>query len=355
MGCASSDAPQTEELAGNAVSQPIVNGQSASAYTEAALINTSSSICSGAVIAPRVVLTAGHCLGAKRFTVVAPYTNQQRAIGSKTWTPYVSKGGYVNSDTLDVGVIILDTPITLSWYPPLASAPVAAGTSAVNVGRVKNGSPSYSGLFYGAAVTLRNGNAHGFPFAYVSNEVIQSGDSGGPVYVGSGANRMIAAVNSGSGYGTQVLARVDLAYAKIQELIAENGGAGGGTSGGGTSGGTSSGGGDGACSSNESEPNDTYSSPDPLGVATCGKLEAGGDVDWFTWEVGGAGVAYEISLAAAGDADILMWKRTSGGWAQITNTTPTKIAASSSGAGEYVVAVRSVSQKAQSYTLSLRK
>lgn len=48
-----------------------------------------------------------------------------------------------------------------------------------------------------------------FRFSYESAEVIESGDSGGPVYVGAGANRRIVAVNSGGGGGRQVLARTD--------------------------------------------------------------------------------------------------------------------------------------------------
>ena len=42
-----------EEVLGEKVAQPIVNGSPATAYTEAALINTDTFICSGAVIAPR--------------------------------------------------------------------------------------------------------------------------------------------------------------------------------------------------------------------------------------------------------------------------------------------------------------
>ena len=63
VGCAVEGSP-TEELAIEAVAQPIVNGQAATSYTEAALINGPGFICSGAIIAPRVALTAGHCVPA---------------------------------------------------------------------------------------------------------------------------------------------------------------------------------------------------------------------------------------------------------------------------------------------------
>lgn len=344
IGCAEADDYSTEEIETESVSQPIINGQPANSYTEAALINMPGYICSGSIIAPRVALTAGHCVTGNSFTVVAPYANQS-ATGTKKWTEYIQTGQYVNPNRNDVAVIILDKPIQLPWYPPLASSPVAVGTKAVNVGRIRNNQASNSGLFYGKEVTLRGGSSYGFPFSYVSEEVIQSGDSGGPVYVGSGSNRTIVAVNSGGGGGTQILARVDLAYTKIQQLIAENGGPGSSTPSPSNP----------TCSRNESEPNDSWQEANPLSSTICGNLSTSSDVDWFSWSVGSAGVSYDIRLTTSGDADILMWKNENGTWHRITNTSPTQFKATSTGAGNYVIAVRSAGGSTQSYSLSLAK
>jgi hypothetical protein len=342
---------QEQEATGEKVAQPIVNGTSASAFTEAALVNGPGFICSGAVIAPRVVLTAGHCVtGASSWTVKAPYAANQSARGSSSWTGYVSTGDFVNPDTLDVAVIILDTPITMATYPTLASAAVPSGTKAVNVGRIRNGTASNTGLFVGTPVSLSPGASQGFPLAYASAEIIESGDSGGPVYVGSGATRTLVAVNSGGG-GGQILARVDLAYTKIQQLIAANGGSGGtppppppppppptgctGTA--------------------ESEPNNTSNQPDALSGTRCGSLSSGSDIDWYSWSVASAGVAYDVSLTTSGDADILMWKNQGSGWVQMTNVSKTRFAATSSAGGNYLIAVRSAGANAQSYGLKLTK
>ncbi len=359
--CADPDErPAVEETVGEQVSQPIVNGTPATTYLEAALVDMTSTICSGAVIAPYVALTAGHCVvGNSSFTVKTPFAGGQTAHGKSTWTDYVDGGSYVNASTLDVAVIVLDRPIELAFYPPIASAMQAAGTQAVNVGRIKNGTASYSQLFAGTAVTLKNGSSYGFPKSYITEEIIQPGDSGGPVYVGSGSGRMIVAVNSGAGGGTQVLGRVDLAYAKIQQIIAANGG-----------GGTASSSPppstpppvtpppatpppSGCAGTAEVEPNDTSNDANPLSGTRCGALASGSDVDWYGWSVGGAGVAYDVTLAASGNADILMWKWNGSAWSQIQNTSSTRIAATSSGAGDYVIAVRG--SAAQTYTLKLTK
>jgi hypothetical protein len=132
-------------------------------------------------------------------------------------------GEQVNPDTIDVGILILDTPIQLPSYPTLASAPVAEGTKAVNVGRIRNGQPSDTSLYYGHQVTLADGSRSGFKFDYVSSEVIESGDSGGPVYVTKSGAREIVAVNSGAGGGTEILARIDLVKQKIDEIISQTG------------------------------------------------------------------------------------------------------------------------------------
>ena len=192
-----------------------------SIYPEAALVDGDSEYkCSGVLVAARVVVTAGHCVAVDtRFTVRLPAVSKS-ATGSNKWTDYHPTGEAVNPSSLDVAVVILERAIALPFYPPLASAPVANGSQAVNVGRIQNGDLSDARLFFGAPVAITQSTD--FPLDYQSDAIIESGDSGGPVYVGQGPSRQIVAVNSGAGRSVQVLARIDLARAKIMQLIAEN-------------------------------------------------------------------------------------------------------------------------------------
>jgi hypothetical protein len=208
----------------------IVGGSKASDHPEAVLVDMGGAACSGSVIAPRVVLTAGHCVdGESTWTITAPYAGNQRASSRKGITlDWKDVGGdAVDPSKHDVGLVILDTPIMLTTYPPLAKNPLADGAQIVNLGRIDDGSFSSTDLFVSKPITIKDASGDGFPYDYISTEIIQPGDSGGPVE--AAGTKKIVAVNSGAGGGTQVLARVDLVFDWIQKTIADNGGGGGGS------------------------------------------------------------------------------------------------------------------------------
>jgi hypothetical protein len=231
MACMPAAEPGPEGDDAASQGRAIKGGVEATDYPESALINMKQngqivSACSGAVIAPTVVLTAGHCVhGLTGWDVITPYADGQQASSANAIVyDYTEDGDYVNPDMHDIGLIFLDAPIQLAEYPTIAETVSPDGTEIVNIGRIRDGQFSDTDLFKSPAIGIQDATASGFPYDYEATEVIEPGDSGGPdMLLGT---HVIVAVNSGAGGGTEVLARTDLLAAWIKEQVAANGGAG---------------------------------------------------------------------------------------------------------------------------------
>ena len=121
-------------------------------------------LCAGTLIAADSVLTAGHCVaGNARWEVTSPTTGQT----VRSSLAYTFDWQDFNSDLShplhhDAAVIKLNTPITLSAYPTLASNALPDGAAAMRI------RPSATTGFEAVAVRSFDGTSKGFPNYYYS-------------------------------------------------------------------------------------------------------------------------------------------------------------------------------------------
>jgi hypothetical protein len=181
----------------------IKNGTPATAFPEAIVLTANGFVpCSGVLLSPTVVLTAGHCsLGstvAPSFAVTAPNApdatgKPQTSTSSHDWSPY-------NDDvktSSDVRLVFLDTPITIATYPTIQKTEVAAGTKVVDVGRALNGTITQTDYVSPEVVINGDASSLGLPNNYQATpDISEDGDSGGPIELEDGSHTLVALVDT---------------------------------------------------------------------------------------------------------------------------------------------------------------
>jgi len=250
--CTAGGDPLTGDDPSSSASQPILGGTPDDGDPATVLIGGGGSWCTGTIIAPQVVLTAGHCISPKNnFVYLGPqYLGDAGgsfiSVANSYTNPAYQSTNFTNAD---VGVVILKSPANVV---PCAINTVALDASYVGadlhiVGFGVTQSPAEP-IFTKMSVDVTVAGIT--PKEISVGPAICSGDSGGPGLLSVNGAQVVAGVNSwhssnasGCG-GNGGLARVDLYAAWIQAQIdaveSADGGADGGADAEGTGGGTSS-------------------------------------------------------------------------------------------------------------------
>lgn len=213
VGCAADTSDGDEAVASN--EQEIRRASPANAFKEAVLVD---SYCSGALIAPQVVITARHCVARtpSPVTITAPFSGAAPVTSS-------SSDRYDGNQGVDVGLLYLDTPIVLDRYPKITKNALPDNARAILIGRNNDSNYSFTKLFRATyrVTTGQSGRTY-----KVDESVLRAGDSGGPDFAATENDHVLVAVNSSEERGTAYLARIDGITDWIAARVKSHGGFG---------------------------------------------------------------------------------------------------------------------------------
>jgi hypothetical protein len=222
----------SDEVTDGATSN-IVSGTAAPNYPEAATIDLSDAngryACSGVLIAPKVVLTAGHCVLVGSTWTVHVGKETRTTESSRAMDRLDGTDGHQDLTMHDVGLIFFDEPIVLESYPDLATEPLPDGSAVIVTGRMLNGNTTSQ--FWARRVSVESGTSdHASellgdvaPNDYLVPQVVtEHGDSGGPVFA-AGTHEIVGLVRA-AGTSEEVFSRVDLARDFITQQVQAHGG-----------------------------------------------------------------------------------------------------------------------------------
>ena len=184
-GCAADPATDESESTDEAIVESMQAG-TATAFPESVQILHGNGVdyCTGVLVSPTVVLGAAHCIWGTAYTVKAPFA--PGAPSRKVLRSKVLSRNYSNdAASPDIGILVLDAPITLPQYgiPTNISAEADRGTTykGIAVGRSKEARTAP--LVRSTLLTITSGKSAGYDTGLHTPYYSTGGDSGGPLFL----------------------------------------------------------------------------------------------------------------------------------------------------------------------------
>lgn len=168
------------------------------------------------MVAPRIGLTAGHCVSKSAVITVHAATvggSKKVVTVDRFWTdPAVLEyhDHKVHTDSSDIAILVLAEPLPMPAYARFARTPIEHSVQATGI---RNAPTTLQAM----GITLRPATSS--RRYYASTGFAAPGDSGSPVFVDEG-EPIVVGVLAGGSPGREIFARVDVVAHKLEELIA---------------------------------------------------------------------------------------------------------------------------------------
>ena len=235
--CAATSTSGGNDTEGGRKGTPIVNGQETSDYPEAGvLLQQGQAFCTGTLVGPRTVITAGHCVDGQdptQFTFGIGSSQSQLdaeiPVVAGVAHPQFDMQQLVN----DVAVITLgeDAPIApMAMNQAMDDSWIGKQVTLVGFGVDDGPSQSNAGIKRMVDVTIDQLEPTTLHYTTQQGQTACNGDSGGPAFADVNGQMVVAGITS---YGDQncqeygVYTRVDAYLDFINEQMQAGGGQGG--------------------------------------------------------------------------------------------------------------------------------
>ena len=185
VGCAADTGDEPSAESEEAISPEMQAGPASMLPESVQLIHDNGvDYCTGVLVAPKIVLGAGHCIWDAKYTVRAPFAPGAPSAHAVNWAVVDTRRDRV-PESRDIGLLVLDKPINLAHFPALTQIGAQADSGktfkGVAVGHKRE--DPHASLVRSKVMTIKSGKSLGYTNGLRGQYYSEGGDSGGPLFL----------------------------------------------------------------------------------------------------------------------------------------------------------------------------